>query len=462
MPARWGARSPAGSTRSRELPRERSGHQWVCYQASIGSPAADAVRFAPWSEARQLPQHQPCRARRAVDAYRSARRFGSGASSSSSSPPLSSSVSPCPSSIGSSSRTAGYRQTVVAPLMVDTANFDVAPDPTLSDRLEAARALGGHDWLFVGQMLPHKAHHDVIKALACARRLFDPDARLHLVGRESCPAVRGGASPVRGGARRDPTRSNSRARSAQVSFPPTTRPPTYSCAVGPRGLLCTLARGDAPPAAGGRLRGRRRSRDRARCRDRPPVKVSRARRDAVERVLTDGQLRDDARAQRAGAHRCLHPRRCQEPPSLGRSSRPCGRSERPADALRERDRGSRTTAPPRRPSPAAEMISSASNHPGLRRAPTTPRSGNARKQHPRREPDDRREEREGENGNHIAGPDARAPAGEEHRQQRHRDNETDSLHGVGRHASGDRRARRAVRSRRLSPGDRSASRGAAR
>jgi glycosyltransferase involved in cell wall biosynthesis len=37
-------------------------------------------------------------------------------------------------------------------------------------------------------MLPHKAHQDVIKAFACARRMFDPDARLHLVGRESCPA----------------------------------------------------------------------------------------------------------------------------------------------------------------------------------------------------------------------------------------------------------------------------------
>lgn len=37
-------------------------------------------------------------------------------------------------------------------------------------------------------MLPHKAHHDVIKALACARKMFDPQARLHLVGRESCPA----------------------------------------------------------------------------------------------------------------------------------------------------------------------------------------------------------------------------------------------------------------------------------
>jgi glycosyltransferase involved in cell wall biosynthesis len=72
--------------------------------------------------------------------------------------------------------------------MVDTANFYSPPDQRVVDRFEAARLRGGHDWLFVGQMLPHKAHHDVIKALACARKMFDPEARLHLVGRESCRA----------------------------------------------------------------------------------------------------------------------------------------------------------------------------------------------------------------------------------------------------------------------------------
>ncbi len=31
-------------------------------------------------------------------------------------------------------------------------------------------------------MSPHKAQHDLVKALACYRRFFDPDARLQLVG----------------------------------------------------------------------------------------------------------------------------------------------------------------------------------------------------------------------------------------------------------------------------------------
>jgi glycosyltransferase involved in cell wall biosynthesis len=72
--------------------------------------------------------------------------------------------------------------------MVDTSNFSCLPDERVVERFAKERAGGGHDWLFVGQMLPHKAHQDVIKALACARKLFDPRARLHLVGRESCPA----------------------------------------------------------------------------------------------------------------------------------------------------------------------------------------------------------------------------------------------------------------------------------
>ena len=40
------------------------------------------------------------------------------------------------------------------------------------------------DWLFVGQIAPHKAQHDVVKAFACYRRVYDTSARLHLVGRE--------------------------------------------------------------------------------------------------------------------------------------------------------------------------------------------------------------------------------------------------------------------------------------
>ncbi len=42
--------------------------------------------------------------------------------------------------------------------------------------------MGGVDLLFVGKVSPHKGQHDLVKALAAYRRLYDPQARLHLVG----------------------------------------------------------------------------------------------------------------------------------------------------------------------------------------------------------------------------------------------------------------------------------------
>ncbi|MGD0984016.1 MAG: glycosyltransferase family 4 protein [Acidimicrobiales bacterium] len=168
-----------------QLPREEPERQWVCYQASIGSPAADAVISHPGlklvdyhniSPSELIERWMP----QLADEVRVGRRQLA-------------ELAPVVELAFADSEfnraeleAAGYRNTMVAPLMVDTANFYSPPDPQVGRRLEAVRALGGHDWLFVGQMLPHKAHHDVIKALACARNLFDPKARLHLVGRESC------------------------------------------------------------------------------------------------------------------------------------------------------------------------------------------------------------------------------------------------------------------------------------
>ena len=44
------------------------------------------------------------------------------------------------------------------------------------------RQHGGTDLLFVGKVSPHKGQHDLVKASAAYRRLYDPEARLHLVG----------------------------------------------------------------------------------------------------------------------------------------------------------------------------------------------------------------------------------------------------------------------------------------
>jgi len=77
---------------------------------------------------------------------------------------------------------AGVARTVVSPVLVDLAARDVAPDPAVLDGLLAAKRAGGGDWLFVGRVAPHKCQHDVVRAFAAYRRLYDPAARLHLVG----------------------------------------------------------------------------------------------------------------------------------------------------------------------------------------------------------------------------------------------------------------------------------------
>jgi L-malate glycosyltransferase len=80
----------------------------------------------------------------------------------------------------------GYRRTSVVPILLDVAALDAAPpDPATLHRLSDAKAAGGIDWLFVGRLAPNKAQHDLVKAFAAYRRLYDDRARLHLVGASS-------------------------------------------------------------------------------------------------------------------------------------------------------------------------------------------------------------------------------------------------------------------------------------
>jgi glycosyltransferase involved in cell wall biosynthesis len=76
----------------------------------------------------------------------------------------------------------GYRETAVVPLLIDMTSTGEEPDPEVLARLGEAKARGGADFLFVGKVSPHKAPHDLVKMLAVYRRLYDPHARLHLVG----------------------------------------------------------------------------------------------------------------------------------------------------------------------------------------------------------------------------------------------------------------------------------------
>ncbi len=84
-------------------------------------------------------------------------------------------------------RSCGYAETAVAPLLVDLASH-VEPDPAVATRLAGEHEAGGSSWLFVGQLAPHKSQHQLVQALAFYRVAYDPQARLHLVGRETSPS----------------------------------------------------------------------------------------------------------------------------------------------------------------------------------------------------------------------------------------------------------------------------------
>lgn len=79
---------------------------------------------------------------------------------------------------------AGYRHTAVVPILLDTTLFDRVEDTAAVERLRSP----GPVWLFVGRLAPNKAQHDLLKALSVYRRVYDPTARLRLVGGSSSHA----------------------------------------------------------------------------------------------------------------------------------------------------------------------------------------------------------------------------------------------------------------------------------
>lgn len=77
-------------------------------------------------------------------------------------------------------RRAGCRRTAVVPVLVDFHRLAAPPNRRVLEHLRAAGP--GADWLFVGRLVPSKGQHELVKALWAYRRLYDPRARLHLVG----------------------------------------------------------------------------------------------------------------------------------------------------------------------------------------------------------------------------------------------------------------------------------------
>lgn len=77
---------------------------------------------------------------------------------------------------------AGYLDTAVVPILLDTDQFDHDVEPTTLDALRAAKSEGGALWLFIGRLSPNKTQEDIIKAFSVYRRVYDNHARLAVLG----------------------------------------------------------------------------------------------------------------------------------------------------------------------------------------------------------------------------------------------------------------------------------------
>ena len=87
---------------------------------------------------------------------------------------------------------AGYRRIEVAPVLFDTAGLQRQVErEALEALLGTKEEQGGADWLFVGRLAANKCQHDVVRAFAMYKRVYDPDARLHIVGPAPADAYRG-------------------------------------------------------------------------------------------------------------------------------------------------------------------------------------------------------------------------------------------------------------------------------
>lgn len=154
---------------------------WLLYQLSTGSAVADFVRARP--EPKLVNYHNittaslfaPWEPHVAVECREGRRQLGEMA------PEVDLGIAVSSFNEGEL-RQAGYRNTALAPVLVDLDGADVDADPDVVARLERAKRGGGSDWLFVSRLAPHKCQHDVVRAFAVHRRLYDPRARLHLVG----------------------------------------------------------------------------------------------------------------------------------------------------------------------------------------------------------------------------------------------------------------------------------------
>ncbi|MBO0728932.1 MAG: glycosyltransferase family 4 protein [Acidimicrobiaceae bacterium] len=76
----------------------------------------------------------------------------------------------------------GYGDITTLPLLIDLEGRASETDDSYERQLCTGREGRGSDWLFVGRLAANKCQHRVIAAFAAYRHLYDPAARLWLVG----------------------------------------------------------------------------------------------------------------------------------------------------------------------------------------------------------------------------------------------------------------------------------------
>ena len=153
-------------------------------------------------------------------------------------------------------RRAGFRRTTVIPVLVDYRRMGAPPDRRVSAELAAAKARGGADLLFVGRIVPSKGQHEVVKALWAYRRLYDPAARLHLVGRILELRLSQGPPGLHRRAGVGRRRADHRRRVRRCAGGVLLRRRRLPVALGARGVRRAAGRGDGGGCPGGGPPGR--------------------------------------------------------------------------------------------------------------------------------------------------------------------------------------------------------------
>ena len=180
-------------TRDRRLARDfrdfdnyrPSGPTWILYQASTGSPVADYVLGRPERKLidyhNMSPAHlwEPWEPHRAVELEMGRRQLAALAKETE--------LALADSAYNELELIdLGYHNTAVVPILLELEELATEADTDLLRRLVDEKAGGGSTWVFVSQIMPHKAQHDLIKAFSVYRRVFDPQARLYIAGFPGC------------------------------------------------------------------------------------------------------------------------------------------------------------------------------------------------------------------------------------------------------------------------------------